>query len=40
MIMELQSPEAVIIHLLLHYFIQWRDGSERREDKTVSQTGV
>ena len=35
--MELQSPEAVIIHLLLHYFIQWRDGSERREDKTLRQ---
>ena len=29
---ELQSVEAVIIHLLLHYFVLWRDGSERRED--------
>ena len=32
---QLQSSEAVIIHLLLHYFILWRDrdGSERREDR-------
>ena len=32
---QLRSPEAVIIHLLLHYFILWRDrdGSERREDR-------
>ena len=30
---QLQSPEAVIIHLLLHYFILWRDGSKRREVK-------
>ena len=32
---QLQSLEAVIIHLLLHYFILWRDrdGSERREDR-------
>ena len=30
---QLQSPEAVIIHLLLNYFILWRDGSERREDR-------
>ena len=32
---QLQSPEAVIIYLLLHYFILWRDrdGSERREDR-------
>ena len=29
---ELQSLEAVIIHLLLNYFILWHDGSERRED--------
>ena len=28
---QLQSPEAVIIHLLLHYFILWRDGSKRKE---------
>ena len=32
---QLQSPEAVIIHLLLHYFILLRDGSEWREDKEV-----
>ena len=30
---QLQSLEAVIIHLLLNYFILWRDGSERREDR-------
>ena len=30
---QLQSPEAVIIYLLLTYFIMWRDGSERREVK-------
>ena len=30
---ELQRLEAVIIHLLLNYFILWRDGSERREDR-------
>ena len=32
---RLQSPEAVIIHLLLNYFIllRARDGSERREDR-------
>ena len=30
---QLQSPEAVIIHLLLNYFILWRDGSKRREVK-------
>ena len=30
---QLQGPEAVIIHLLLHYFILWRDRSERREVK-------
>ena len=30
---QLQSPEAVIIHLLLNYFILWRDGSKRREDR-------
>ena len=32
---QLQSLEAVIIHLLLHYFILLRDGSEWREDKEV-----
>ena len=30
---QLQSPEAVTIHLLLHYYILWHDGSKRREDK-------
>ena len=30
---RLQSPEAVIIHLFLNYFILWRDGSKRREDR-------
>ena len=32
---QLQSLEAVIIYLLLNYFILWRDrdGSERREDR-------
>ena len=30
---QLQSPEAVIIYLLLNYFILWRDGSKRREDR-------
>ena len=30
---QLRSPEAVIIHLLLHYFILWRDGSEMRRDR-------
>ena len=30
---QLQSPEAVIIHLLLNYFILLRDGSEMREDR-------
>ena len=27
---QLQNPEAVIIHLLLNYFILWSDGSEDR----------
>ena len=30
---QLQNPEAVIIHLLLNYFILLRDGSKRREDR-------
>ena len=30
---QLQSSEAVIIHLLLHYFILWRDGSEMRRER-------
>ena len=33
---QLRSPEAVIIYLLLHYFILWRDaGSEMRRDRRV-----
>ena len=28
---QLQNPEAVIIHLLLNYFILWSDGSEDRQ---------
>ena len=31
---QLRSPEAVIIHLLLNYFILWRD---RREDKKFEE---
>ena len=34
---QLQSLEAVIIHLLLHYFILLRDGSERREGRPAFQ---
>ena len=30
---QLQSFEAVIIHLLLHYFILWRDGSDMRQER-------
>ena len=31
---RLQSPEAVIIHLLLHYYILWQDSSEKgRENR-------
>ena len=29
---QLQSLEAVIIYLLLQYFILWRDGSEMRQE--------
>ena len=32
---QLRSPEAVITHLLLHYFILWRDCSELRRDRQV-----
>ena len=35
---ELQSPEAVIIYLLLNYFVLWRDGSEvRRKRRTFEE---
>ena len=39
---QLQSPEAVIIHLLLNYFILWRDtnGSERREVKEAFEEHI
>ena len=30
---RLQSLEAVIIHLLLHYFILWQDSSEMRRER-------
>lgn len=30
---RLQSPEAVIIHLFLHYFILWQDSSEMRRER-------
>ena len=30
---QLQNLEAVIIHLLLSYFVLWRDGSEMRRDR-------
>ena len=30
---QLRSPEAVIVHLLLHHSILWRDGSEMRRDR-------
>ena len=30
---QLKSREAVIIYLLLNYFLLWQDGSERREDR-------
>ena len=37
---QLQSPEAVIIHLLLHYFILWRDGSEMRRDRQAFEEQI
>ena len=33
---QLQSPEAVIIHLLLNYFILWRDSSEKRREDILA----
>ena len=37
---QLQSPEAVIIHLLLNYFILWRDGSEMRRDRRAFEEHI
>ena len=37
---QLRSPEAVIIHLLLHYFILWRDRSEITRDRRVSEEQI
>ena len=37
---QLQSPEAVIAHLLLHYFILWRDCSELRRDRQVLEEHI
>ena len=37
---QLKSPEAVIIHLLLNYFILWRDGSEMRRDRRAFEEHI
>jgi len=37
---QLRSPEAVITHLLLHYFIMWRDCSELRRDRQVFEEHI
>ena len=37
---QLRSPEAVIIHLLLNYFILWRDGSEMRRDRRAFEEQI
>jgi len=37
---QLQSREAVITHLLLHYFILWRDCSELRRDRQVLEEHI
>ena len=37
---QLRSPEAVITHLLLHYFILWRDCSELRRDRQVFEEHI
>ena len=37
---QLRSLEAVIIHLLLHYFILWRDGSEMRRDRQAFEEHI
>ena len=33
---QLQSLEAVIIYLLLHYYILWQDSSEKRREDTLA----
>ena len=37
---QLRSPEAVITHLLLHYFILWRDCSELRRDRQAFEEHI
>jgi len=37
---QLRSPEAVITHLLLHYFILWRDCSDLRRDRQVFEEHI
>ena len=37
---QLRSPEAVITHLLLHYFILWRDCNELRGDMQVFEEHI
>ena len=37
---QLRSPEAMITHLLLHYFILWRDCSELRRDRQVFEEHI
>ena len=37
---QLRSPEAVITHLLLHYFILWRDCRELRRDRQVFEEHI
>ena len=37
---QLRSPEAVITHLLLHYFILWRDSRELRRDRQVFEEHI
>ena len=37
---QLQNLEAVIIHLLLNYFVLWRDGSEMRRDRQAFEEHI
>jgi len=37
---QLRSPEAVITHMLLHYFILWRDCSDLRRDRQVFEEHI
>ena len=37
---QLKSHKAVIIHLLLNYFILWRDGSEMRRDRRAVEEQI